>query len=1276
MSMRLAFQRSLEDQKGRTPSSQGNNGIESLEFDQSETGTQQRKRSAPKRKPKPVATAERPRRTRGQTSIAQQHVQPVLEEANLPSTKKRKQSQRDGAEETSNHHKRTRTNGPLPSAERPTTPPPKPFAESSASQSAGNRGINRSLQLDSSSPSSVASSDTLQATPDSAATFGREDVTESGQVNSEAQNGMRGGTPAPTALTYPEATEGAPEGGISEPESCLGYDVAAGSVQSFLPRRSNSSPLSSSPSSVVDTPDNISPFRLKGEALAVCGQDPTGPQDPSSKVSTAQGVLLQVGTPEQDSTVQDFSRNDTVMLYTSSHIAVEEPEHSFDGLMAGAKEYAENPSPRGLYPVAGTGKSEYLTSTAPYIRPDMETVAKQPTPTLPTHSNITVEQRSPRTRTSGRTITATKKFEGPVETHPGMEQLEVVPRLDVVQDHDAGNDEFTPNKHGSPVSPKGKTSRTQRAATRAKATSKQAPAGEFKVSKPKKTQPKKLQAKKPPAKEPQPEHKPESDDEDQVIHVSTKKTPIKTAHRNPAESLPTPPNSISAADSDKGYGTMRQPIEPSSPSCIVKLPAKKLALSQKLTKRSPLESKPDPQGPPEVWAESRQALCETLSYFKKPQGGCYQNEGHIYGFLFDSVGHCREYVDENLIICRAGGSMESDPSGGMVQKKDQSLKEAQVQAVLNDIAHRNPVVVICGNRNIGAPCKMPHQYCVLGWYKPICVWTERTAGKGRKVWTTVKYRLERLNRHKPTWHAPEDSCVSDEERSSVGPLLTSTCGACQTDYPQVYLQSWMCLNADCAEFWKIRGEDAPFGKDGLDYNPAFLLHESGLWKGDGEDDEPEPTELRPPVPAVGLVIGDNLAYVNTRGICCPNCGRCNSRRLFKGWVCENCNFKLFPQHRPVIPAMLHTPWDAAPTLIRNKHAPGVKLTVEHKYGYKISTYIFDNVNGCFIHAAASKGIVQEKDGPDDMFAAIQTEDMGLERRTFASKRKSSITADRVIGNRTQDTASNVLTPAEDTNAEADTDDMSAKEYEFEDGDLMTAFSMNYGMPYKFVASGASKPFEDGPWPVRACRRRLNWAQQTILDQREDDQDFNEELIFAYLEGQKIEYHDDGEQGLGPRIATLSLGGRAKMHMRVKQKHFVGHSKTGIFTEERPVPGNFGGNEMYQKRLEKWNELQKLKDDGPSYTKRRKEIPKELGLIDKTVKNKKASDLVTVTLNHGDIIIMDGYDIQKYLEHKVVPEGYLRFALTCRTVLKNHLKPDERPDYGVEVDPEEYKGPAV
>ena len=742
----------------------------------------------------------------------------------------------------------------------------------------------------------------------------------------------------------------------------------------------------------------------------------------------------------------------------------------------------------------------------------------------------------------------------------------------------------------------------------------------------------------------------------------------------------TEPKPKPAKPAKKTASTLISLVRTERPPIIVD--AAKLKLSGKLSKREPLESKPDPQSQPRVWAESRQALCETLPYFKKPQGGCYSNEGHVYGFLFDGVGHCREYLNENLILCRAGGSMEADSiNGGMIQKKDQSMTESQVLSVLNDMKHHNPLIVICGNRNVAAPAKMPHQYNVLGWYKPVYIWAEKTEGKGTKIWTTIKYRLERLNQHlEPAWHSPKDDTrlVSDEERAIAGPMFTKNCEQCHLDFPQIYLQGWMCLNPGCDVFWQLPDEeDAPYGAKGLDYDPAFLLHRYELWKDDTQEMEPVPTDVRPPVPKVGDIIGDNLYYVNTRGVCCPECGRCNSRRRFKGWVCESCGWKEYPKHNPVLPTMLHTPWDAAPTLVRNKHAEGVQIEIRHLYGYKVSIYTFKGIDGRFIHLAASKQLNEEDRAANAMFADIQTVDMGLERRVFAvsnmSGGRSEKPKDALQELLNDDEPSLDLAVSQEgvEPGEIGVD----KTEEFAPGDLMTAFSMNYGMPYKFVASGGSQSFDDAPWPVTETRRRLNWAQKTFLSNQAEYMDFNEQLIFAYLEGQKIEYHDDGESGLGPRIATMSLGGRAKMHMRMKAKHYVGCSKTGIFTDERPVPWSIDGQEMYEKRLKHWEELQALKvSERAAYTKRRKELPKELGIFEK--KMKKADDLVTVTLSHGDIIIMDGYNIQKYLEHKVVPEGYLRFALTCRTVLPDHLKPEELPSYKVEVDPITYDGPKL
>ncbi|KAI6909195.1 hypothetical protein KC318_g3276 [Hortaea werneckii] len=740
------------------------------------------------------------------------------------------------------------------------------------------------------------------------------------------------------------------------------------------------------------------------------------------------------------------------------------------------------------------------------------------------------------------------------------------------------------------------------------------------------------------------------------------------------------------------------PQSPESPSKVIKLPVAQLpptppsstasnrldaisdfdeetlVLSKTLTHREPITSKPAPQGQPRVWADSRQALCETVPYFKKPQGGCHQNDGHVYAFLFDGVGHCREYMDSDVIIARAGGGMESDSSSGtMMQAKDQTMKEAQVVAMLNDAQLQNPLIVICGNKNTGAPTKMPHKYNVLGWYKPIAVWAEKTAGKSKKNWITIKYRMERLRSQEPAWHAPVGARA--HHPSEAGELVKSTCASCRQCYPQIYLESWMCLNSSCDRFWRLgNGQEAPSGA--LTYNPAYLLHRTP-WPV-----EEEPFDVRPRMPESGKVIGDTLTYINTRGIVCPNCGRCNPRYRFSGWVCDNqhCDWEgLKVNHQAIIPSALHQATDTfgdGPSLGRNRHDPSVSVNVSYTHGYKIFTYTVEGIKGRFFHAVANGRINREWQGPDDMFAALQTEDMGLERRRFNSEKLSG-SKDKEVQRAPprSEVQGQLPSPPNDGPGGDEANELGAiQKPEADVGDFMMAFSMNYGMPYKFVASGASKPFEESPWPVQACRSRLNWAQRMFLPNSGSgsDDEFNEELIFAYMEGQKIEYHDDGEEGLGPRIATLSLGGKAKMYLRMKSKHFVGCSKTGVFTPDRPVPGGIEGKEMDERRLAAWNELQTLKGtDRAAYSRRLKEIPKELGLHSK--KGKPGPDLVSVTLNHGDIVLMEGYDIQKYLEHKVVPDAHLRFALTCRVVLENHLKPGERPGYAVGPDTYGYDG---
>jgi len=776
------------------------------------------------------------------------------------------------------------------------------------------------------------------------------------------------------------------------------------------------------------------------------------------------------------------------------------------------------------------------------------------------------------------------------------------------------------------------------------------------------------------------------------------------------------PSAILPADGD---ALLALPSPPSSQADLATeypIDADLLKLSRALTHREPLASKPDPIGKPEVWAPGRQELCETLPYYKSAHAGCYSNGGTIFSFMFDSSGVGREYMDSDVVIARMGGSMEQDKKTGvMYQTKDHPFNDIQPQSLLNNIVHKNPLVIICGDKNEGAITRMPHRYCVLDWFKPTHVWGEKTMGKKKSV-TTIRYRFERLDRSKEAWfrpasssnpestsHAASEALAPAEALAEFGPpaesgspavsappsdltLPIQTCSVCSQSCPQVYLIDWICTNPDCTGFWKLsNGQEAPYGE--LDYHPAFLQHRT-RW----EREDP-PFSLNPGIPQTDQHFGDSLAYVSTRGVVCPDCGRCNTRYMFTHWRCDTsgCKWKLTPQVQVVMPSNLsHNAWDMSsdgPGLMKSVIKPAVHTQIKYFSNYKVTKYTIEGVVGSVIVAKANKHTVSEPGGADDMFRELQTTNVGLERRIL-----------RETANTEQKQPQQQTTVERDQSEEADADE-DADEGDNEDqpaaaGARMTAFGMNFGMPYKFIASGNSQSFEAAPAAVRSARARLNWAQRVFVNDEPGYQDFNEELIFAYLEKQKIKYHDDGEEGLGPRIATLSLGAPATMSLRVKAKYFsqVSKSRPAIYTDEKPLPlallescgyveaalkkvgnGKQPCNDTYATRLAAWAELQGLrrKGDMAAFRARAKDIPKELDLH-----RREAKPLLEFHLTHGDIVIMEGEKVQKYLEHAVEPHGHLRFALTCRTILPHHLPPDQLPPYEVLPDQEGYDGSAI
>ncbi|OBZ70803.1 hypothetical protein A0H81_09066, partial [Grifola frondosa] len=99
------------------------------------------------------------------------------------------------------------------------------------------------------------------------------------------------------------------------------------------------------------------------------------------------------------------------------------------------------------------------------------------------------------------------------------------------------------------------------------------------------------------------------------------------------------------------------------------------------------------------------------------------------------------------------------------------------------------------------------------------------------------------------------------------------------------------------------------------------------------------------------------------------------------------------------------------------------------------------------------------------------------------------------------------------------------------------------------------------------------------------------LSAAYMEKQKMAFHSDSERGLGPTVATLSLGSGAYMHFRLHSQYC---------------------------------------DD---------------------VRKGSNRNALTLYLRHGDVLVMHGANIQKYYEHTVIPLNF-RIAATARYINNN------------------------
>ncbi|KAI5810759.1 hypothetical protein BZA77DRAFT_254299, partial [Pyronema omphalodes] len=333
-----------------------------------------------------------------------------------------------------------------------------------------------------------------------------------------------------------------------------------------------------------------------------------------------------------------------------------------------------------------------------------------------------------------------------------------------------------------------------------------------------------------------------------------------------------------------------------------------------------------------------------------------------------------------------------------------------------------------------------------------------------------KFRYEKLEFRKTGWWAREEAVPNDFQ------IWEGTCQTCGNQFPHVYRNGFICFNPECAVFFK--------------YTEEFLNAETPGW----EHMSDPPTAFLPETFSLPIVDDKvDLDFVSRKawkGWCCCRCGRLNSRNFWDRWQCANraCSYTFTARVTQIFTSLDladdHRPLYTGYPIIEDEWSSEIGVHRSARDGYTVMTYDLPR-GGRVTHMVANLSANAQDGGADWLLKEYQTAGIPFQRYLMTVAGGMSYTAH---------------------------------------------YTYNVGAQYKYVANQPTVTFEEAHPVVRAAcnllKGRVNWMHPGV--------DFNEILSVGYLEDQAMNFHQDGEKGLGPTVASISLGCPAEMLFRVKK----------------------------------------------------------------------------------------------------------------------------------------------
>lgn len=264
----------------------------------------------------------------------------------------------------------------------------------------------------------------------------------------------------------------------------------------------------------------------------------------------------------------------------------------------------------------------------------------------------------------------------------------------------------------------------------------------------------------------------------------------------------------------------------------------------------------------------------------------------------------------------------------------------------------------------------------MGHFKPIFCWYEKNNAR-----ITVRFRWERLHLDGKSWWVSKDSPTRSGPPDYDTKAQRQVCPTCHLTHPRIYEEGFICVNYKCNDFWKLNGMAISNNAE-LTYNREWLT-ERTKWT----------NPIRPPyaLRPKALPEGDteDPFYYTTRaamkGIVCPQCGSCISRKTFGGWYCNTsgCDYvRLLPRmtiNIRTIELAYGAQFQGYPMPHHTFEEPVARRETIYHGPWRVET--IDVLEGCFVKQFHSNELINGRPGgANDMFQQMTDPVLELARR--------------------------------------------------------------------------------------------------------------------------------------------------------------------------------------------------------------------------------------------------------------------------------------------------------